>query len=78
MACGVRADPPAARVNVQQRGAEVDGLPLSLVEIRDVKVQMELLRVRGERPLRCPVVRHLLEREYEARSRVQRRKVITD
>jgi hypothetical protein len=40
---------------MKQRGAEVEDLLLGLVEVKDVEVQMELLRVRGVRPLRCPV-----------------------
>jgi hypothetical protein len=78
MACGVCADPPAASVSVKQRGAEVEDLLLGLVEVRDVEVQMELLRVRDVRPLRCPVVLHPLKRQHQARSRVERRKVSTD
>jgi hypothetical protein len=78
MARGVCADPPAASVSVKQRGAEVEDLLLGLVEVRDVEVQMELLRVRGIRPLRCPVGLHPLEREYETRSRVKLREVSTD
>ena len=48
------------------------------VEVRDIDIQMKLLRVVGVRPPRSPVVGHALEREYEAKIRVKRREVVTD
>ena len=78
MACGVRADPPAASVEVKQRAAELDDLLLCLVEVRYIDVEVKLLRVRAIRPLRCLVVLYLLEPEDETGSRVERGEVVTD
>ena len=78
MPCRICEDPPAAGVDVKQRGTEVENLPVSLVEVRDVKIQMELLRARGVRPPRRPVVLHPLEREYETRASVKSREAIGD
>lgn len=78
MARRVREDPPTAGVDVQQRGTEAEDLLLGLVKVHDVKVQMELLRVRSLRPPRRPVILHALEREYEARASVQGREVVID
>ncbi|BCK72655.1 hypothetical protein Srufu_066080 [Streptomyces libani subsp. rufus] len=71
-------DPPTAGVDVQQRGAEAEELFLSLVKVRDIEVQMKLLRVRAVRPPRRPVTLHALERQDQARARVKGRKVVTD
>jgi hypothetical protein len=38
-------DRPASGVDTQQRRAELQDLCMGLVEVRDVKIQMELLRV---------------------------------
>jgi hypothetical protein len=78
MACGVREDPPAAGIGMQQRGAETEHVRLSLVEVRDFDVQVKLLRVRGVRPPRCAVILDALERQYEARADVQGREVAAD
>jgi hypothetical protein len=59
-------DPPTAGVDVEQRGAEAEDLLLRLVKIRDIEVQMKLLRVRAVRPPRRPVILHALERKHGA------------
>jgi hypothetical protein len=74
----VREDPPATGVDMQQRGAETHDLFLGSVEIRDIDIQVKLLRVAGVGPPRSPVVGHALERQYEAKTRVKRREVVTD
>jgi len=72
----VREDPPAAGVDVEQRGAEAEDLFLGLVEVRDLDIQMKLLRARRIRPLRGVVFLRTLEREYEAKVGVQGREVL--
>jgi hypothetical protein len=71
MADRVCVYPPAAGVGVQQCRAEFQDLGVGLVEVGDVEVQVELLRVRAVWPLRCPEVRDALEREHEAGAGVQ-------
>jgi hypothetical protein len=63
---------------MEQRGAEAEDLLLSLVKIRDIEIQMKLLRVRAARPPRRPVILHALERKHQTRARVKGRKVIAD
>jgi hypothetical protein len=71
-------DPPAAGVDVEQSGTEAEDLLLSLVKVRDIEIQMKLLRVRAVRPPRRSVILHALERKYQARARAKGRKVIAD
>jgi hypothetical protein len=71
-------DPPTAGIDVEQRGAEAEDLLLSLVKVRDIEVQMKLLRVPAVRPPRRPVILHALERKYQAGACVKGRKVIAD
>jgi hypothetical protein len=77
MARRVCEDPPTAGVDVEQRGAQAEDLLLGLIKVGDIEVQMKLLRVRAVRPPRRPVIRHTLERKYQARARVKGRKVVT-
>lgn len=43
-------DPPAPGVDVKQRGTGAENLLLGQVEVRDIKVQMKLLRICAVRP----------------------------
>ena len=65
MAGRVREDPPPARVDVQQRGPEAEDLFLGRVEVRDIEVEVDLLRVLTVGPARRPVVGHPLEAEHQ-------------
>jgi hypothetical protein len=78
MACGIREDPPAAGIDVQQRGAETENVRLGLLEVRDLDVQVKLLRVRGVRPPRRAVTLDALERQCEARADVKGREAAAD
>jgi hypothetical protein len=78
MTCGVCADPPAASAEVKQRAAQAEDLLLGQVEVRDLEVEVKLLRMRAVRPPRRLVVLHTLECEDQTRSRVERREVIID
>ena len=78
MACRVGEDPPAAGIGLQQPGTLGEDLCLGDIEVGHLDVEMELLRVRGVRPPRRTVIRHLLEREYQARVDMQGRKVAAD
>ena len=78
MARRICEDPPTAGVDVEQGRAAAEDLFLGLLKVRDIDVQMKLLRVRAVRPPRRPVILHTLERKYHARARVKGRKVITD
>ena len=78
MARRICEDPPAAGVDVEQGGSEAKDLLLSLVKVRDIEIEVKLLRVRAVRPPRRPVILHALERKYQARACVKGRKVIAD
>jgi hypothetical protein len=54
MACRICVDPPATGVDVERRCAGLEDLRVGLIEIGDVDVEVELLRVPGE-----PEDRHL-------------------
>jgi hypothetical protein len=71
-------DPPTARVDVQQRRADLDDLRMGLIEDGDIDVQVELLGMGALWPFRCPEVRHPLEGEHEAGFRVHSREAIVD
>jgi hypothetical protein len=70
--------PPAARLAPQQDGAQREDLLLCRIEVRDVQVEVELLRVRGVRPAWRPVLVRPLERQDEPGVRVQRREGVID
>ncbi len=78
MTCRVCEDPPAASVDMKQCGAETEDLVLGLLEVRDIDIQVKLLRVRGVRPLWRSVVLHTLKREHEAGAGMKSRKVVAD
>jgi len=78
MAGRICEDPPTTGVDVEQRGTKAEDLLLRPVKVGDIEVQMELLRVRTVWPPRRPVILHALERKYQARARVQGRKIVTD
>jgi hypothetical protein len=78
MACWICEDSPTAGVDMEEGGTEVEDLFVGLVEVRDINVQMKLLRMRDVRPLRRAVIRHPLEPEHEARGGVKARKVVAD
>ena len=52
----IGVDTPATRVDVEQRRAELQNLCVGLIEVGDVDVQVELLRVGVVWPLRRPEV----------------------
>src|ERR1700722_438236 len=74
----ISAAPRAAGVDVERRRGRFEDPRVGLVEIGDVDVKVELLRVRAVWPLRRPEVRHSLEREHQAGFGVQGREVIAD
>jgi hypothetical protein len=71
MSCWVREDPPAAGIDMEQRGTQAEDLLLGLIEVRDLEIQMKLLRVCRVRPLRSLVVLRALEPEYQAKAGVK-------
>jgi hypothetical protein len=71
-------DTPTTRVDVEQRRAELQNSRVGLIEVGDVDVQVELLRVGVVWPLRRPEVLYALEPEHETGFRVQGREVIVD
>lgn len=77
MARRIREDPPTARVGTDQPGPDAEDLLLSPVEVRDIEVQMKLLRVGAVRPPRRLVILHTLKCEYESRAGVEGRKLVT-
>ena len=78
MADRIGIDAPATRVDAEQRRAELQNPRVSLVEVGDVDVEVELLRVRAVWPLRRSEVSHALEPEHETGFGVQGREVIVD
>ena len=78
MAGLICVDPPATGVDVERRRAGLEDPRVGLVEIGDLDVKVELLRVRAVWPLRRSEVRHALEREHQAGFGVQGREVIVD
>jgi hypothetical protein len=76
MSRGICEDPPAAVIDAEQRGAHGEDLFLSLVEVRDLKIEMKLLRVRRIWPPRGLVAFRALEGEYKAKASVQGREVL--
>jgi hypothetical protein len=73
-------DPPSAVAvtSIEQRGAELQDLFLSLIEILGRQIKVELLRVGGVWPPRGLMVSHALEGEHEPGAGVEGRPVIID
>ncbi len=57
---------------MQERGAGGEDLLVGSVEVGNIEVKIELLRVGGVRPSRCLIILDALERQYQTRRRVQR------
>lgn len=78
MADRIRVDAPTALVDVQQRRAQVQNPRVSLIEVEDVDVKVELLRVHAVWPLGRPKVCYALKPEHETGLGVQGREIIAD
>jgi len=71
MAHRIGVDAPPARVDVEHGRAELQNPRVSLIEVGDVDVQVELLWVSHVWPLRRPEVDDALEAEHETGFGVQ-------
>lgn len=77
---GIGIDTPTAPIRsiVEHRSSQGQHLFLGAVQVRNLEVQVKLLRPGRIGPERWPVIRHTLEGQDEGGRRVQRRPVVAE
>ncbi len=75
---GEYAPAPPSVARVQHGRAPLEDAGLSLAEIADRNVKVDLMGASGVRPLRRPIVVHLLERQHGTPVEVERRPAVAE
>lgn len=78
MSCRICEDAPAppSITRIKQSPAPSEDIFLGLVQVLDPDVKVELLRTSRVRPLRRPMIFHLLEGQHEPPVQVKRRPAV--